>query len=160
MINPNECIIRPFQPDDRTLVTAFFDQMGGESRGFFNIDDGNRFTALKEFSGPTPRERRFMAVDNGEMVGYVFLYEYQQITPWVGIAVAEHYKGKHLGRRLMAFVEQYAREHGKGGLFLTTHMANTRGQALYTYCGYQRIGVHTGGEILFFLPFLDENVPQ
>ena len=38
LLQSTDVTIRPFRQDDRERVQAFFDQMGPESRGFFNRD--------------------------------------------------------------------------------------------------------------------------
>ena len=59
---------------------------------------------------------------------------------------------KHLGKRLMETARQHAINAGCGGITLTTHFANIRGQALYKKCGYERLGTHScGSEFLFLL---------
>ena len=62
----------------------------------------------------------------------------------------------HLGTRLMAFAESYAREHDKGAIILTTHVKNIREQALYKKSGYTHLGTHTTGELLYIRYFEDE----
>ncbi|MCL2352665.1 MAG: GNAT family N-acetyltransferase, partial [Firmicutes bacterium] len=96
--------IRPFDKQtDKPLVEAFFAQMGGESRGFFNRGRGNEYSALAYFSPEgRPNTAYFLAEDNGRMAGYVFLWDLDKSVPWLGIAVAEDWKGRHLGRELMA----------------------------------------------------------
>jgi ribosomal protein S18 acetylase RimI-like enzyme len=145
--------IRNFEIGDRALVEAFFDQMGGETRAFFDRGRGNRNNALGYFEGKDRNALRWLALDQGRMVGYVFLWELDNSVPWLGIAVAEEYKGKQLGRSLMQIAQEYAIAQGKGGILLTTHIANLRGQALYEKCGYERMGIHTSGEILYMLRF-------
>ena len=44
-----------------------------------------------------------------------------------------------------------AEETTKGGILLTTHMANVRAQALYTRCGFEQRGVHGQSNELLFL---------
>lgn len=158
LFSDSSVIIRPFQPGDRALVQAFFDQMGPESRGFFNRNHGNERGALAFFEEGEGNNRRFLAEMNGKMVGYVFFFAYDCKVPWLGIAVSEDAKGHHLGTRLMEFARKYALEHGKGGILLTTHQANVRGQVLYEKSGYQRLGNHHSGEVLYFLNFTDESV--
>jgi hypothetical protein len=51
MNDQEEVTIRPFAAGDETLVWAFFDQMGGETRALFNRGDGNRRTAMRFFEG-------------------------------------------------------------------------------------------------------------
>ena len=152
--------IRPVTLADRDMVNAFFDQMGGESRAFFNAADGNRIWMMRCFDEDYNTRRNFVATEmqpdgTERIAGLVFLWELDTLTPWLGIAVAEDWKGRHLGRQLMSYAEEYCKQHGKGGIFLTTHMANLRGQGLYTRSGYKRLGTHSSGEILFFHPFPD-----
>jgi len=151
----------PMRPFDKTLdaqrVRDFFDQMGGESRGFFNRGGFNARTTL-DFFTPDAAERYknhafFMALDGERMAGYCFLWDLDKSVPWLGIAVAEDWKGRHLGRALMAYAEALAREKNKGGILLTTHTANLRGQSLYERCGYERLGMHTSGEFLYLKRF-------
>ena len=141
-----ELVIRPFAPGDRPLVEDFFTRLGPEGDFFFNLGRGNERRALSVFDGDAGNSIHFLAELNGKMLGYVFLYNTQYVTPWLGIAVSADAKGRHLGSRLMEYAEAYAREHGKGGIILTTHVANIRGQALYSKSGYTRLGTHTGGE--------------
>jgi len=156
--------IRPVTLADREMTVAFFDQMGGETRSFFDRAGGNRNAMLSCFDKPNPNRRNFIAVETmsdgtQRIAGLVFLWNLHTKTPWLGIAVAEDWKGKHLGRELLGYAENYCLEHGKCGIFLTTHMANLRGQGLYTRCGYRQLGTHLDGEILFFHPFADD-APQ
>ena len=147
--------IRAFEKtsEERARVQAFFDQMGGESRAFFNRGNYNENKALSFFDPETDNHSSvyFMALDGDVMAGYMYLWCFDQSIVWLGIAVAEDWKGRHLGRALMKHAEAYARENGKGGIFLTTHAANIRGQALYERCGYKRMGMHDSGEILYLL---------
>ena len=160
MSNTNFPPIRPVTLADRAMTEAFFDQMGGESRSFFNRADGNRNAMLACFDKPNPNRRNFIAVETladgtRRIAGLVFLWDLNTKTPWLGIAVAEDWKGKHLGRELIGYAREYCQNLGKCGIFLTTHMANLRGQGLYTRCGFQHLGTEKSGELLFFLPFAD-----
>ena len=149
----SDVCIRPFAAGDKELVSAFFDQMGGETRAFFNRGDWNRQVALKYFDGSAPYTDYFLAELDTAMVGYVFLFEMDTAVPCLGIAVAEGYKGHHLGRKLIQCAIDRAKTTGKGGIWLTTHIANLRGQGLYERMGFQRMGIHNSGEILYLLRF-------
>jgi len=150
--------IRPFDKGcDEQRVKDFFAQMGGESRSFFNRGRWNENHTLGVFDPAKEEQYKnnvyFMALDGERMAGYVFLYDLNKSIPWLGIAVSEEWKGRHIGRDLMAQAETYAREHGKGGILLTTHTANLRGQSLYERCGYERLGMHYSGEVLYLKRF-------
>ena len=45
----DELVIREFSMDDENLVKAFFDQMGSETKVFFDRGDGNRKNAMRFF---------------------------------------------------------------------------------------------------------------
>jgi len=144
---------RTFEMRDRETVEAFFGQMGGETRALFDRAHGNMDNALRFFEGKDRHVVRWLVLDQGRMVGYVFLWDLDMGIPWLGIGVAEDYKGRHLGRHLMETAQEYARSLGKGGILLTTHVANIRGQGLYEHCGYERMGMHSSGETLYLLRF-------
>jgi len=144
-----ELLIREFTMDDEKLVKDFFDQMGGETKAVFNRGNGNRNCAMKFFDKTSENTVYFLAEQNGIMVGYLFLWDMDKSIIWLGIAVHETIKGKGLGQKLMKHAEEYAKEHGKGGILLTTHFANLRGQVLYERSGYEKLGVH--GDYMEFL---------
>jgi len=149
----NNIIIREFSAGDRGLVDDFFAQMGGESRAFFNRDDGNYKSALKFFDGTAVNKIFFLAELDGVMIGYVFLWDVHCGVPWLGIAVHDAYKGMHLGRKLISHAVGCARDNGKGGVLLSTHIANIRGQGLYERMGFVRIGMQDASELLYILRF-------
>lgn len=154
LLNSVDVTIRPFRQGDQEMVQAFFDQMGPETRGFFNRNHGNERGALAFFNeGPSAEVERFLAERDGKMIGYVFLFGNEYKVPWLGIAVSEDAKGCHLGTRLIEYAKEFALAHGKGGILLTTHQANLRGQVLYEKCGFERLGNHPSGEVLYFLNF-------
>ena len=144
-------VLREHNADDLAEMEAFFDQMGGESRAFFNHGDGNRIFMRQSMNGTSDEKSiHWIAEADGKVAGYVFLTFIDTGIPWLGIVVAENMKGKHLGRELIAIAKGWALENGKGGIMLTTHLANLRGQRLYENCGFQRLGIHTSGEILYY----------
>lgn len=152
--------IRAFSAGDKELVNEFFDQMGGESRAFFNRGDGNRNFAMAFFdkNGEDPGAIRFLSsakdgFGKETMTGYVFAWDMDLCVPTLGIAVSEQYKGKGLGRRLIGHLTDHLKKNGYGGVMLTTAIANIRGQSLYTYMGFKYLGTHTSGEMLYLLTF-------
>ena len=152
MTNLDEIAIRKMTLDDRGLVMDFFGQMGGETRALFNVNDCNLDRARRIFDEKIDAED-FLAIYQGEMVGYVFLMDFETRIPWLGIAVSERMKGMGLGKKLMRFAEEHAKKHDKGGIMLITHVANIRAQALYARAGYRHLGVHTSGQLLYLRRF-------
>jgi Acetyltransferases len=156
----NKHTIRHFKVEDRELVFEFFNQMGGETRGFFDRGNGNKNNAMSYFAknGEEPNTVRFLSSvidENGKeiMTGYVFAWDMHLGVPTLGIAVREEYKGVGLGRILIKYLTDYLESRNYGGVMLTTSMANIRGQGLYTRMGFVHIGTHTSGEMLYILNF-------
>jgi len=69
-------------------------------------------------------------------------------------APAPQRQEESFGEKLIQTAEAWCRENGKGGILLTTHMANIRAQVLYERCGFERLGVHSeSNELLYLLRF-------
>ena len=155
-ISSENITIRLIKPGDEDMINEFFSVMGPESRAFVNRHNGNQNFTLRYCKDQPQTQRFWMAEADGVMVGLVFLWDLDTTIPWLGIAVRENMKGKRLGRRLIAHAQEYVREHGMGGIQLTTHTANLRGQVLYETMGFQRVGIHgASGEVYYLFRFKD-----
>ena len=143
--------VRELCSEDEPLINEFFDNMGGESRALFNRRDYNRRGVLKFCARPDSTRRYFIATLEGKMAGYVFFLDYNTTVPELGIAVRDELRGQRLGMRLMEFAIAQARDDGKGGIQLTTHVANIRAQALYEKMGFVCKGICKNGTELFYL---------
>ena len=147
-------VIRHFAPDDLERVKTFFATLGGQTRAMFDRNDYNTNRALSCFTDQAPENNEpFLAEKDGVMIGYVYLWDVHKTVPWLGICVHDRCQGMHLGRRLLAFAEDYVKSLGCGGILLTTHMANARAQNLYCRMGYEYMGIATDGEQLFLRSF-------
>ena len=136
---------------DEKAINEFFAAMGGESRSLFNRREYNQRGILKYCQKPDKTRRYWIVEAEGEMVGYVFFLDFNTSVPELGLAVRDDLRGLHIGRELVAFAQKYAREAGKGGITLTTHLANVRGQALYEHMGFKNVGLCKNGSELFYL---------
>ena len=155
MVNVNEIlqhmVLREITAEDEPLIAEFFDAMGGESRALFNRRDFNRKGVLKYCAKPDPTRRYWIAELDGKMLGYVFFLDWNTSIPALGVAIRDELRGLHLGRELVAFAQKTAKEAGKGGIQLTTHTANIRGQAMYEAMGFVCMGLCKNGTELFYL---------
>ena len=143
--------IRELTADDVSRIENFFDCMGAESRAVFNRRDYNRRGALRACRTPDATRRYWIAEWEGVMVGYVFFLDWNTSIPALGIAVRDEWQGRGLGRRLMAFAMERVKDAGKGGIQLTTHVANLRAQVLYESVGFTCMGACKNGTELFYL---------
>ena len=143
--------IREAKTGDEALINDFFDAMGGESRAMFNRRDFNRRGVLKFCAKPDKTRRYWLALYGEIMIGYVFFLDFNYSIPALGIAIRDEYRGMHLGRGLIEFAKDRIKESGKGGMQLTTHLANIRAQALYEAEGFTCMGQCKNGSELFYL---------
>ena len=143
--------IREIREGDEPLIHAFFDAMGGESRSLFNRREYNRRGVLKYCARPLEDRRYWIAELDGAMAGYVFFLDWQTSIPEMGVAVRDDLQGMHLGRTLVEFAKNAAKDAGKGGIELTTHVANLRAQTLYEAMGFVCKGICKNGTELFYL---------
>lgn len=151
-------LIREMEKSDRTHLERFYQEMDPQSNALFNPSNCNYHHTMAFFEGKKQNIRYFVAMEEDELLGYVFLLSYDSLIPSLGIAVAADAKGKGVGYALMKHAEEYAMAHGKGGITLVTHVANLRGQALYAKCGYERVGIHgASGQIFYMKRFQDPN---
>jgi ribosomal protein S18 acetylase RimI-like enzyme len=154
-VNINDLIknltLREVRSGDEDLINEFFDSMGGESRALFNRRNFNQRGVLKYCAKPDTTRKYWLAESNGKMLGYVFFLDWNTSIPALGIAVRDELRGLHLGRFLVEYAQKTAKESGKGGIQLTTHVANLRGQALYENMGFQCMGICKNGTELFYL---------
>jgi len=151
-------IIREFLPADLPMIHGFFDQMGEQSTTFFNQHNVNRNFAVKFVTEKNKSIIRWLAEENGEMLGYVFLWDIDTTLPWLGIAVREDRKRQGIGKKLVEHANNWAEENGKGGIVLITATTNSGGQRLYESTGYEKFGLHFSGELLYikrFISFID-----
>jgi len=144
-------ILREAAAGDEKIIGDFFDRMGGESRALFNRRDYNRRGVLKFCARPDPTRRYILAEREGEMAGYFFFMDWNTMIPELGIAVRDDLAGQGLGTFLMSKAIEMAREAGKGGIRLTTHVANLRGQCLYESAGFTLCGSCKNGTEFFYL---------
>lgn len=152
-----ELKIRLLVPGDKERVHAFFRALGDEGATFFNREGNNERGVYEFLNGEHPDRIYWVATadtpDGEEIAGLVFLWKKDTKVPWLGIGVAEGWKGRHLGRRLMTTAADWVSASGGGGILLTTAPENIRGQGLYERMGYEHIGTYHDGEKLYLLTF-------
>jgi len=93
-----------------------------------------------------------VADEAGEVVGLIVLIQEPDHLLVENVAVAPNCQGEGIGRTLLAFAEDVAREAGTPTLRLYTNAAMTENLALYRRLGYMEIERRTdnGFERVFF----------
>lgn len=150
----NGVIFRRMRLSDREGVQSFFDEMGEESVSFFNVDHGNEKRVMAFFDNGKPDHVFWVAELDGIVVGLAFIWDLESRIPWFGIAVRDGYQGRRIGTNLLRHVCEECLQEGRGGILLRTAENNLRGRALYEKCGFEQIGIHSSGELLYLKRFL------
>lgn len=88
---------------DEEMINKLFSVYGKRIPVLFNRHDGKHQTALVYCRNPGDATKYFCAVEDGHILGMVFLWDLNTSILWLGIAVREDMKGKHIGRKLIAY---------------------------------------------------------
>ena len=153
----DDIVFREAKSGDEMLVNAFFDSLGAESRALFDRTGYNRNKMLAFCKKYDATKRYWVALMDEKIAGIVFFAYWNTTIPSLGIAVSDDVKGKHLGSRLMDLAIENARSARKGGIRLTTHFANLRGQMLYEKKGFHCMGQYTNGQEFFYLLWFEDH---
>lgn len=132
--------IRELCNGDEPLVEEFFAAMGGESRALFNRRGYNLRGALRALRTPDPSRRYYAFLLDGRIAAYCFFLDYDRGVPELGLAVRDDLSGRGIGHEVCRYAIDLAISEGFGGIYLTTHTANLRAQALYEDFGFKLIG--------------------
>ncbi len=157
----NKYVIRPIKHSDGELIATYYSTLSETTKVIF---PGYPFTdeeahRLAREEADHPGMMRYIVIDplmaesTGQMIGTVWFWNWDCMIPWIGLMIADSYQGRGLGSRMMAHAINEARMKGKGGILLTTHKENIRGQTLYARYGFQIIGQDDRGEHLMILSF-------
>ena len=150
--------IRVMREEDKSSVRNFFDCMGEKSASFFNVGHGNERRVMGSFDGSVTGHIFFVAETGGTVVGIMFIWDIDKSVPWFGIAVRDGMQGRGVGTAMMKYIMSFCREHGCGGLLLRTAKANVGAQHLYEKSGFERLGEHPSGELLYLRRFDTEEI--
>ena len=148
----NKTSIRALTPADESAVKKFFASLGNEGAEFFNKNNGNLNRCLDFFSGNRPFHEFYGAFSGCEMTGIVFIWDTDRRVVWLGIGVCEKCRGDGTAKMLMEHIFSET-ENRAGGILLRTAADNTRAQRFYEKCGFENIGTHPSGEILYIRRF-------
>ena len=82
----------------------------------------------------------FIALHNTTFAGYVVFYPVQDHMHLENVAVAPSHSGKGIGKQLVIFVEQTARDKGLATVRLYTNKVMTENLEMYPRLGYIETG--------------------
>ena len=86
------------------------------------------------------KDRAFVLCRRDEVVGYFFLWDFDQPVPVLGIGLADAWQRQGLGEPMLRLLINDAREAGRDAIELTTMPANERAFRLYLRVGFELVG--------------------
>lgn len=138
-------LIRAAESDDAKQLVHLIKQV--ENSNFMLFEPGERETTVdqqrKRIESMREEETStiLVAEDNGELVGYLFAMGGNPVrvkhAVYLAIGVAESARGKGVGTRLFARLEEWAKERAIHRLELTVMIHNKAGIALYEKMGFE-----------------------
>ena len=147
-------VFREMRPDDEAGMREFYRALGPESTAFFNAGHGNERRTM-DFFGPSPRpfHEYYNAEKDGVIAGHLFIWDTDTRVPWLGIAVRDDFQGRGVGGFMLTSLVALLTARGCGGLLLRTAKNNIPAQRLYEKYGFERLGEHPSGELLYLKRF-------
>lgn len=86
------------------------------------------------------RDRSFLLFAADDVVGYFFLWEFDQPVPLLGLGLTDTWQGQGLGAQMLNLLITEARSGHRSGIELTTVTTNTRAFRLYRSAGFEHLG--------------------
>lgn len=131
-------IIRRLSIDDKVSLQKFGNSLSDKSRSTFlpHSYDDKTVNALLSRS-EAEKDLTLGLFHNDEMVGYLFLWYYDEPIPLLGIGILDNYQGLGLSKKIIQVLIDSAREKGCDGIELTTLPDNHRAYSLYESIGFK-----------------------
>jgi GNAT superfamily N-acetyltransferase len=130
--------IRPKGERDAEAVVAILAEVAREGRFIateWPFDVSARTRALRD-ALLTRRAVGWVAVEGSEIVGDLTLFELERDEPVLGMVVAEHHRGRGIGRALLEHAIAWARANAKPAITLRVFPDNDRALRLYRAGGF------------------------
>lgn len=113
------------------------------------------------------RDRSYLLFAADDVVGYFFLWEFDQPVPLLGLGLTDTWQGQGLGAQMLDRLIAEARAGHRNGVELTTVTTNIRAFRLYRRAGFEPLGevdnVAGDGRVVrehrMFLPLQSGAVP-
>ena len=133
-------LVRPVGEDDIPRLQAFEKELSEESRNLFTPHPYDDCTLEKVVQrAQEGQDRVYVALAEGRVIGYFFLWHMDQPVPILGIGIVDSYQNQGLGTRFMRLLIEDARGAGRHGIDLTTMQQNDRAFNLYQKVGFDYV---------------------
>jgi len=134
-------IVRRLGPADVPALQGFNAALSVATRNVF-LPHGYGEATLQMYSrrNQTGADLAYLLHHGDEVVGYFFLWEFDQPVPLLGIGLADAWQGQGLGVPMIQLLIEDATASGREGIELTTVPENERAFHLYRRVGFQYLG--------------------
>jgi len=144
-----DATIRPIVHGDAAALESVYNGLSAASkRTFHPLGDETTVTACEAIIGENAPETgtKFdvVAVSDGRIIGWCFLWNLSSDSPTFGLGVTDECQGKGVGSRLMDFVLTEAARRGIAKISLTVVQDNDRARRMYERRGFVRQEAFTG----------------
>jgi GNAT superfamily N-acetyltransferase len=144
-------VLRRISMGDEARLAEFYNGLSTESKRTFRPlgekTTPERCSEIMSDNAPgTGTKYDLFAVDNGEVVGWAFLWNIESDGPTFGLGVADAYQGKGLGRNLMDEILRWADERGINKISLTVVQDNDTARAMYERRGFVQLNAYVGSD--------------
>jgi phosphinothricin acetyltransferase len=135
-------LVRPLDPSDYPAVAAVFAE--GIATGLATFE--TTVPSWEEWDAAHLSDHRFVAEEDGEVVGWVAVVPYSRRAVYRGVGeesvyVAERARGRGVGRVLLEAVIESARAGGLWTLQAGVFTDNTASLELHRRLGFREVGV-------------------
>ena len=144
-------LVSPAAPDEWAAYHRIRRIVLFENRGRYGVYDSNHPDETKPGNYP-----KLLVSDDG-YVGVVRIDIDEDLAHLRRVAIDEHWRGRGLGRELLALSESFARGHGV--LRAVSAVAPDAVQ-FYEKCGYRRVGDDVGASITMVKDLIRAPVPR
>lgn len=126
---------------DPSALTRFFAGLSDATRAVF-LPHATDVATLARFAERDRRgeDRAYVLRASGGVVGYFFLWEFDQSVPLLGLGLSDAWQGQGLGESMLRHLIEDARAAGRAAVELTTVPGNIRAFRLYQRAGFIHLG--------------------
>lgn len=136
---------RPYQPNDIPAIAQLMHGMYDEGDGIRSIDDTKIARTFAHLQAGEQHGAGLVAEEDGAIVGYCLLFPFYS-SEYGGLLllldelyVVPARRSSGIGGQFLAYIEDYARQHGYVALNFIAMRHNTRAIDFYLRHGYYQI---------------------
>lgn len=126
--------IRDYSPKYQSSIRSILTKIGWAEQYISAMEN-----AAQAFSKDKENHGAYLAVSNGNAIGYLYVqcYAWNQLCQIQGLAVSPEFQRQGAASALVARAEEFARSKHARGIYVDTPTTNTDGRKFYEAIGYQ-----------------------